>query len=129
MTAWCGYDDSLSLPFVHLTVFVPQALCQQAIAVAALFLACKVPELSGSAVQSEGNDPLMADFDRGHLAVVVRASLEWVAFHEHQRSAAHGRPQVKINIPVCAAQSTLINLASGNSSPRIDDACSAKSGP
>lgn len=72
----------------------------QAITIAALFLACKVPELAGSAVQTEGNDPLMADFDRGHLAVVVRTCLEWVSFHEHQRPMTSGRPQLKINIPV-----------------------------
>lgn len=72
----------------------------QAVAIAALFLACKVPELTGSAVQTEGTDPLMADFDRGHLAVVVRTCLEWVAFHDHHRSNANGRQQFKINVPV-----------------------------
>ena len=75
----------------------------QAVAIASLFLACKVPELTGSAVHTEGNDPLMADFDRGHLPVVVRACLEWVAFHEHQKSVKSGRPQAKINVTVRTA--------------------------
>eukprot|EP00892_Ulva_mutabilis_P010926 jgi/Ulvmu1/8205/UM041_0014.1 len=78
-----------------------------AIAIAAMFLACKVPELAGSAVQTQGADPLMADFDRGplmadfdrgHLTVLVRTCLEWAALRDNQRSTTSGKQHVKLYV-------------------------------
>jgi hypothetical protein len=53
----------------------------QAIAIAALYLACKLDSVSGSGYShgcGTGEDPF-PDKDRGSLAVLVKESLRWVA--------------------------------------------------
>jgi hypothetical protein len=76
---------------VSVSVWVSVSVCVcvtlatvQAVAIAAMYLACKVNEVSGSGVNSGGcsREDSFPDKDRGSLQVLVRHGLQWTATHE-----------------------------------------------
>lgn len=96
MTRWYGCLSILE-SCIHFPAFDTLTVaCPQAIAIASVYAAAKIVELSGSGVPGFPEDPF-PDYDRGNSAVLIKSAMKWL-HRRHASKQSNGKvyPHVQV---------------------------------
>jgi hypothetical protein len=96
-THWCA--PSLHVHAAYASCSMQQSMIDvQAIAIASIYAAAKIVELSGSGVPGFREDPF-PDWDRGNAAVLIKSAVRWLhrRYHE-QNNLSNGKSHTHVHV-------------------------------